>query len=98
MRCLESQDCMTETIDLALTSGVNHFETASGYGQSERFLGQSLQALKPPRNAYILTTKICPTPDAASFEHTLIECLLKLQVDRIDCLALHGINTLEHLT
>lgn len=98
MRCLESQDCMTETIDLALTSGVNHFETASGYGQSERFLGQSLQALKPPRNAYILTTKICPTPDAASFEHTLIECLLKLQVDRIDCLALHGINTPEHLT
>ena len=98
MRCLDSQDGMTETIDVALTSGVNHLETASGYGHSERFLGQALHALKPSRNAYILTTKICPTPDAASFESTLMACFEKLQVDRINCLALHGVNTFEHLT
>ncbi len=98
MRALDSQDVMTETIDVALTSGVNHLETASGYGHSERFLGHALHALKRPRDAYCLTTKICPTPDAASFETTLIACFEKLQVDRIDCLALHGLNTSEHLT
>ncbi len=97
MRCLDSPAVMTGTIDAALTAGINHLETASGYSQSERFLGQTLQKLNLARDAYILTTKIAPTPDAKSFEKTLIECFEKLQVDRLDCLALHGINTVEHL-
>ncbi len=98
MRCLDSQTAMTETIDQALHQGINHLETASGYGDSERFLGQTLQDLQPNRDSYILTTKIPPTPDAESFEKTLITCFENLQIDRLDCLALHGINTPEHLT
>jgi uncharacterized protein len=98
MRCLDTQSTLTETIDHALHQGINHLETASGYGESERFLGQTLQDLQPKRNSYILTTKIPPTPDAESFEKTLIACFEKLQIDRLDCLALHGINTPEHLT
>jgi len=99
MRCLESQAQMTETIEYALASGVNHLETAHGYGDSETFLGHTLKALSSsfPRDRYILTSKICPMPDLAEFRSTLQESFDRLQVDYLDCLALHGVNTFEHL-
>jgi uncharacterized protein len=95
MRCLDSQTQMTETIVHALDRGINHLETANGYGESEIFLGNTLQTI--PRDRYILTTKICPTPDLEDFRSQLQQSFDRLQVHHLDCLALHGVNTFEHL-
>ncbi len=95
MRCLDSQDQMTDTIAHALNHGVNHLETANGYGESEMFLGNTLKTLD--RDRVILTTKICPTPDLDEFRSQLQQSFDRLQVDRLDCLALHGVNTFDHL-
>lgn len=82
----------------ALDSGINHIETAQGYGNSEQMLGQVLQSVSQPRRSGItVTTKILPTPDAATMAARIDASLEHLQVEALDCLALHGINTLEHL-
>ena len=39
----------------ALELGVNFFDTAAGYGESEEFLGESLSGV--PRDSYVLCTK-----------------------------------------
>ena len=93
MRCLDSQAQMTDTIASAITAGVNHLETANGYGESETFLGNTLKNFD--RDRYILTTKICPTTDLREFRQTLAQSFTRLQVDHIDCLAMHGVNTFE---
>ncbi|MEO0984605.1 MAG: aldo/keto reductase, partial [Cyanobacteria bacterium J06639_14] len=45
----------------------------------------------------IITTKIPPMPDAAAMTARLEASLNRLQVETIDCLAVHGINTPQHL-
>jgi predicted aldo/keto reductase-like oxidoreductase len=98
MRSLASESTFRAVVEAALAAGINHLETARGYGQSERLLGRTLSKLQPAaRTRLILTTKIPPTPDAATFDQHLRDSLNRLQTDRIDCLALHGINTPEHL-
>lgn len=97
MRCLASPQTNRETIAQAIALGVNHLETAKGYGQSENYLGQTLQDLAIPRQNIYLTTKISPTLDKAEITLQIDQSLAKLQVDYIDCLAIHGINTWSHL-
>ncbi|MGI0492111.1 aldo/keto reductase [Alkalinema pantanalense CENA528] len=97
MRCLASQAVMEQTVQTAIAAGINHLETAQGYGHSERLLGQVLQQGQWPRSNYILTTKLVPTPDAESMERAIDQSLERLQTDYLDCLAIHGINTLTHL-
>jgi predicted aldo/keto reductase-like oxidoreductase len=98
MRSLVSDATFRAVVEAALAAGINHLETARGYGQSEVLLGRTLASLgSTVRSRLILTTKIPPTPDAATFDQHLRDSLNRLQTDRIDCLALHGINTPEHL-
>ena len=97
MRCLASPQIFRQTIETAIALGVNHLETARGYGQSEQYLGQALQDLAIPRQQIYLTTKLPPTPDKQQMSLWLDRALARLQVDYIDCLAIHGINTWEHL-
>jgi uncharacterized protein len=97
MRCLASATIARQTIERAIELGINHLETAQGYGESERFVGQALQTLAVPRSQIYLTTKIPPTPDADAMERSIDESLGRLQVDYLDTLAIHGINTWEHL-
>ncbi|HHP7230463.1 MAG TPA: aldo/keto reductase, partial [Xenococcaceae cyanobacterium] len=76
-----------------------HLETARGYGQSETYLGLTLKSnLALPREQLYLTTKLPPSPDAGQMELWLNESLTRLQTDYIDCLALHGVNTWQHLS
>ena len=98
MRCLASPETSRKTIEQAIALGINHLETARGYGQSERFLGQALQDLAIPRQQIYLTTKLSPTPNSREMSQWIDHSLARLQVDYIDCLALHGINTWEHLS
>ncbi len=94
MRCLASESVMEETVSQAIALGINHLETARGYGKSEIYLGNILQKLD--RKKIYLTSKICPTENAEQMRFQIEESLIKLQVDYLDCLAIHGINTEEH--
>jgi hypothetical protein len=97
MRCLQSQVVMTQTLAAAVNLGINHLETAAGYGQSEVYLGRALQELGVSRSQLYITSKIPPTPDAASMERAIDQSLQRLGLDYLDALALHGLNTWEHL-
>jgi predicted aldo/keto reductase-like oxidoreductase len=97
MRCLESAEVAQRTIATAIELGINHLETAKAYGKSEEYLGQALQSLALPRNQFYLTTKLSPTPKRAQMQAWIDQSLAKLKLDYIDCLAIHGINTWEHL-
>ncbi|MEL4894024.1 aldo/keto reductase [Crocosphaera sp. Alani8] len=98
MRCLGSEENFYKTLETAISLGINHLETARGYGKSEQFLGNFLQQQKlVSREKIYITTKLTPTPDADKLSKCIDESLQRLQVDYIDCLAIHGINTWEHL-
>lgn len=95
MRCLGSESVTRQTIERALDRGINHLETAQGYGPSERYLGATLAQLAVADRPY-LTTKIPPLP-ADQMWQAIGQSLDRLGLDSIDCLAIHGINTEEHL-
>jgi uncharacterized protein len=97
MRCLASEALFQETVQQAIALGINHLETARGYGNSERYLGTTLNQLTIPRSQLYLTTKIPPSLDAEAFERSLDDSLSLLGVDYIDLLAIHGVNTSDHL-
>ena len=86
------------TIKKAITLGINHLETARGYGKSEEYLGLYLASRNAvPREQIYITTKLPPTPDPQAMAQWIDESLTRLQTDYIDCLAIHGINTPQHL-
>jgi uncharacterized protein len=95
MRCLVSEGVFAKTLDRAIANGINHVETAEGYGESERYLGQALKGRT--REQIYVTTKLIPTPDAEQMKRAIDRSLANLQLDYLDCLAIHGINTWEHL-
>ncbi|ELS03393.1 putative oxidoreductase of aldo/keto reductase family [Xenococcus sp. PCC 7305] len=98
MRCLASPQLAISTIKKAIALGINHFETARGYGSSEEYLGLALRSGLPiARENLYLTTKLPPTRDRNLMSQWIDESLARLQTDYLDCLAIHGINTPEHL-
>lgn len=96
MRYLSSEANAIQTIQQALALGINHIETASGYGNSELYLGKALKLVSQDARPYI-TTKLPPTPDAVTMAGLINQSLERLGLDTIDCLAIHGLNTAEHL-
>ncbi|MEO1619828.1 MAG: aldo/keto reductase [Cyanobacteria bacterium J06632_3] len=91
----KNQDNLEATIHRALELGVNHIETARGYGTSEIQLGQVLP--KFDRDRLIVQTKVSPKANAKEFLETVENSLENLKLDYIDLLGLHGINTPELL-
>lgn len=85
-----SQNNLEATLDRALELGINHVETARGYGTSEAQLGPALA--RHPRDRFVLQTKVLPTPDAHEFESHLEESLRLLRVEHLDLFAIHGVN------
>jgi predicted aldo/keto reductase-like oxidoreductase len=79
----------------ALELGINHIETARGYGSSEMQLGRILPKL--PRDKMIVQTKVSPTEDPKEFERTFETSLEMLGLDHVDLFSLHGINTRQLL-
>ena len=74
----------------ALELGINHVETARGYGSSERQLGRILPTL--PRDKIIVQTKVAPAENADEFVKQFRDSLERLSLDHVDMLALHGVN------
>ena len=93
---LLQETILQETIAAAWALGINHWETAQSYGQSEVYLGQALRNLRIPRDQWFLTTKLLPL-SGADTRSALERSLTRLQLDFVDGLAIHGINTPEHL-
>ncbi len=79
----------------ALALGINFFDTAAGYGESEAILGRAMAGV--PRDDYLLATKVqvardewTSTPEdvVASVERSLS----RLRVDVIDIVQFHGVK------
>jgi predicted aldo/keto reductase-like oxidoreductase len=97
MRCCQSETNLLTTLNKAISLGINHIETARSYGKSEEYLGKVIHQLPINREDLIITTKFLPTTNAQEMNHWLNESMTRIQVDYIDCIAIHGINTPEHL-
>ncbi|MEI6031864.1 MAG: aldo/keto reductase [Synechococcaceae cyanobacterium ELA739] len=94
-----SQENLRAILERAVAVGGHHIETARGYGSSERQLGWLLGEVPDPQR--ILQSKVPPDPDPAVFERNLalsVERLgLEARGERLDLLALHGVNNAELL-
>ncbi len=91
----QDQANLEACVHRALEVGINHLETARGYGSSEVQMGRLLPTL--PREKLILQTKLVPMAKSREFRRTFETSLERLQVEYVDLLALHGINTRELL-
>ena len=86
-----SQANVDAVVNRAIALGINHFETARGYGTSEVQFGKALA--RHPRSAYVLQTKLRPVANPSEFEAHLEESFRLLGVDTIDLLSFHGLNS-----
>ncbi len=95
-------------IEAAIAQGINHIETAPAYGASERYIGAALAALASrqiaERAQLTLTSKLTPSlgashsaDDADDIDQAIDRSLASLGTHYLDCVAIHGINTWEHL-
>ena len=91
----ENQRNLEAAIHRALELGINHIETARGYGTSEMQFGRVLPTL--PREKIIVQTKVSPKPTAEEFLRTFDTSLKYLRLDYVDLLGLHGINNRQLL-
>jgi len=90
-----NQENLEATIHRALELGINHIETARGYGSSEMQLGAVLPTL--PRDKIIVQTKVAPMAKPRDFIKTFNKSMNYLKLDHVDLLALHGVNNRELL-
>ena len=91
----DGQANLEATIHRALELGINHIETARGYGSSEMQLGLVLPKL--PRDGIIVQTKVAPFASQKEFLDTFDKSMSHLQLDHVDLLSLHGVNNAEFL-
>jgi uncharacterized protein len=88
---LDNQANLEATIRRAVELGINHIETARGYGSSEMQLGEILPQF--PRKDIIVQTKVAPSADPQEFRKTFETSLAYLQLDYVDLFGIHGLNT-----
>lgn len=91
----KGQRNLEATILRALELGINHIETARGYGTSEMQLGWILPRLT--REKMIVQTKVAPCATAKEFRETFEQSMRNLKLEHVELLSLHGINNAEFL-
>jgi len=91
----EGQANLEATIHRALELGINHIETARGYGSSEMQLGRVLPTV--PRERLIVQTKVSPRESAQDFRETFEKSMNYLGLEYVDLLSFHGLNLAEHI-
>ncbi|MEB3308682.1 MAG: aldo/keto reductase [Snowella sp.] len=91
----DNQRNLEATIEAAIALGINHIETARGYGTSEMQLGKILP--KFPREKLIVQTKVSPKDNSQEFRKNFDQSFNYLKVDYVDLLGIHGINNEETL-
>lgn len=85
------QDNLEHCVHYALDHGINHFETARGYGSSEMQLGLVLP--KIDRDRLIVQTKVSPEGGPDEFAKNFEKSMGYLNLDYVDLLSIHGINS-----
>ena len=80
-----NQKNLEACIHRALELGINHIETARGYGTSEMQLGNVLPKL--PRDKIIVQTKVMPKATVKEFLETFETSMKYLGLDYVDLLA-----------
>lgn len=88
-----TQDEADDSISLALKNGVNHFDTAAGYGDAELRMAPLISKV---RNDIFLATKTGERTKKEAKEQ-IYRSLERMQVDTIDLLQLHAVSSMEEL-
>jgi aryl-alcohol dehydrogenase-like predicted oxidoreductase len=88
-----SEEDADRSIRQALDAGINHFDTAAGYGDSELHLGRWMPEI---RDRIFLATKTGDRAAGDAFE-SIRRSLERLRVDSVDLIQLHAIGDLEDL-
>ena len=101
MRAVDSKIKMYKIIKYAYLAGINHLETAPSYGEAETFIGEAIEKLdkfeKVPKQNWVITTKILPNGNFEELKKCFFNSLKNLKVERIDNVAIHGLNLFQHL-
>jgi aryl-alcohol dehydrogenase-like predicted oxidoreductase len=88
-----TEDDADRSIELALESGINHLDTAAGYGDSELHLGRWMARI---RDRIFLATKTGDRTAASAYDG-IERSLERLRVDSVDLIQLHAIGDIEDL-
>ena len=94
------QEKINEMVDYSLAHGINYFDTAPAYGESEKATGIALS--RHPRESYRLATKMSNFAFGPNAKATLEGAqkmfetsLQNLQTDYIDFFLCHSINSMD---
>lgn len=82
------------SIELALEAGINHFDTAAGYGDSELHLGRWMDRI---RDRIFLATKTGDRTANGAYD-SIRRSLERLRVDHVDLIQLHAVGDLDDLS
>lgn len=90
------QDKVNEMVDYALEHGINYFDTAPAYGDSERAVGEALQ--RHERSSYLLATKMSNfnrghLPSFEEAKAMFEKSLANLHTDYFDFYLLHCLES-----
>ena len=88
-----STEYAVRLIQRAVELGVNYFDTARGYWDSEIKLRQ---ALTGPRDSFVISTKTGAATRDDAWKH-IEESLERLGMDYVDCCLLHGLGLDDNL-
>jgi aryl-alcohol dehydrogenase-like predicted oxidoreductase len=88
-----SEEDADRSIRQALDAGINHFDTAAGYGDSELHLGRWMPRI---RDRIFLATKTGDRAAADAYD-SIRRSLERLRVDSVDLVQLHAIGDLDDL-
>jgi aryl-alcohol dehydrogenase-like predicted oxidoreductase len=88
-----TQEVADVSIQAALDGGINHFDTAAGYGDSELRLGAWMPRI---RDRIFLASKTGDREAGAAYD-SIRRSLERLQVERLDLIQLHAVCDPEDL-
>lgn len=96
------QENLVNILRHSIHCGVNHIETALGYGSSELQIGHALNLLFKEgvkREDLIIQTKgfISGSMSKNDFKSSIVQQIDRLGVGYVDLFSVHGLNTEDHL-
>ena len=95
------QEAVNAMVDYAIAHGINYFDTAPAYGESEVVTGIALK--RHPRESFKIATELsnfaygAASPSLEDGKQMFETSLKNLQVDYVDFLLLHGVNSAAEL-
>ncbi|MFL5796842.1 MAG: aldo/keto reductase [Actinomycetota bacterium] len=90
---VDSPEVADRSIRFALEAGINHFDTAADYGDSELHLGRWMPEI---RDRIFLATKTGDRSATGAYD-SIRRSLERLRTDRIDLLQLHSVGNIDEL-